>query len=137
MVKIYTRSASLKTVKNLVAYLKEHDTAYEMVLLAPGSMTPKEVKSLLAGSIDGFDGILSKRSTTYKAHECNIEDMTMTQMVDLIIQKPGILKEVIAVKHGQVVSNSWDDREFLVRKDRKHSYNTGRLDDPLYNKLWV
>ena len=61
----------------------------------------------------------------------------MTQMVDLIIQKPGILKEVIAVKHGQVVSNSWDDREFLVRKDRKHSYSTGRLDDPLYNKLWV
>lgn len=137
MVKIYARRATLKTVKRLVAYLEEHDTAYELVLTKPGSMTQKEVKSLLTGSIDGFDGILSKRSTIYKVYEHNIEDMTISQMVDLIIRKPNILKDVIAVKHGQVVSNTWDDRETLIRKDRKHSYSAGRLDDPLYNKLWV
>ena len=77
---------------------------------------------LLSLTENGTEDILSTRSQSFKQLKNKLnEDLSLSKMVDLITQNPGLLKRpIIADDHRmQVGYNEEDIRQFLPRDIRK------------------
>ncbi|CCQ98110.1 Regulatory protein MgsR [[Clostridium] ultunense Esp] len=73
--------------KNGVPYIERH--------LFKNPPTPKELKSMFEMTTMGTDELLSKRSHTFKSLDINLDELTLTQLFDLINEEPRLLRRPI------------------------------------------
>jgi regulatory protein spx len=127
---IITGSSSLSTkkakewfVKNKIPYV-ERNVAKDPISLS-------ELQKILRMTVDGTDEIIAKRSKVYKELNINLDELPLTELLELFQQNPGLLKTPIIMdeKRLQVGYNEDEIRQFIPRKTRKNQWLKWRLNN--------
>lgn len=119
MIKIYTVSSctSCKKAKN---WLNAHQLSYNEHNLAKEAITKEEILDILTKTENGIASIVSSKNRYAKSLECDIEELSVSEVIDLITSNPRILKSPILIdeKRLQVGYKEDDIRAFLPRAVR-------------------
>lgn len=62
-----------------------------------------ELRDILSLTTHGIDEILAKRSKEYKALDIEVEDLTINEFLDLVIEKPKLLRRPILTNGERLV----------------------------------
>ncbi len=119
LIKIYTVSSctSCKKAKN---WLNAHQLSYNEHNLGKESITKEEILRILAKTENGIASIVSSKNRYAKSLNCDIEELSVNEVIDLITENPRILKSPILIdeKRLQVGYKEDDIRAFLPRSVR-------------------
>ena len=127
---IITGTSSLSTkkakewfVKNKIPYVERN--------LAKDPISLSELQKILRMTVDGTDEIIAKRSKVYKELNVNLDELPLTELLELFQQNPGLLKTPIIMdeKRLQVGYNEDEIRQFIPRKTRKNQWLKWRLNN--------
>ncbi|AEP91510.1 transcriptional regulator MgsR [Bacillus subtilis] len=84
-------------------WLKAHQIEFNERHLFRETPTIEELKYILSLTTEGIDEILATRSQTFKNLNLNIEEMTVNEVLELLIEKPKLLRRPILVDNKKLV----------------------------------
>ncbi|CAN2250305.1 transcriptional regulator MgsR [Bacillus vallismortis] len=84
-------------------WLKAHQVEFNERHLFRETPTVEELKYILSLTTEGIDEILATRSQTFKNLNLNIEEMTVNEVLELLIEKPKLLRRPILVDNKKLV----------------------------------
>lgn len=120
MIKLYI-SPSCTSCRKAKAWLTKHNLAFDErnTLIQP--LTKKEILNILRLTEDGTEEIISTRSKIFKKLNVNLDQLSIDQLLDLVVKHPSLLKRPIIMDNRrlQVGYNVEDIRRFLPRSVRK------------------
>ncbi len=128
MIKIYTIS-SCTSCKKAKTWLNAHQLPYKEQNLGKESLTRDEILENQRKTESGIESIVSSKNRYAKALNCNIEELSVNEVIDLIQENPRILKSPILIddKRLQVGYKEDDIRAFLPRSIRNVENAEARL----------
>ncbi len=116
MLKVYT-SYNCSSCKKTLTWLEDHGIEYEEYNFFSKSITADEIMYILKFTENGFEDIISERSKVYEQFKEELENLSVSQYIDFIIDNPAILKRPIIVDdvtNNLVVGyNKYDMESFL------------------------
>ena len=119
MIKIYTVSSctSCKKAKN---WLNAHQLTYNEHNLGKEAITKEEILDILTKTENGVASIVSSKNRYAKSLDCDSEELSVNEVIDIITANPRILKSPILIdeKRLQVGYKEDDIRAFLPRAVR-------------------
>ncbi|MCO4850153.1 transcriptional regulator MgsR [Bacillus vallismortis] len=84
-------------------WLKAHQVEFNERHLFRETPTIEELKYILSLTTEGIDEILATRSQTFKNLNLNIDEMTVNEVLELLIEKPKLLRRPILVDNKKLV----------------------------------
>ena len=125
MITIYTVS-SCTSCKKAKTWLNAHQLTYKEQNLGKEGITKGEILDILAKT---ENGIVSSKNRYAKGLGVDIEDLSVNEVIDIIMETPRILKSPILVddKRLQVGYKEDDIRAFLPRAVRNVENTEARL----------
>ncbi|ADM38492.1 transcriptional regulator MgsR [Bacillus spizizenii] len=84
-------------------WLKAHQIEFNERHLFRETPTVEELRYILSLTTEGIDEILATRSQTFKNLNLNIEEMTVNEVLELLIEKPKLLRRPILVDNKKLV----------------------------------
>ena len=128
MIKIYTIS-SCTSCKKAKAWLNAHQLPYKEQNLGKEPLTREEILFILTKTENGIESIVSSKNRYAKALDCNLDELSLSEVIDLIQENPRILKSPILIdeKRLQVGYKEDDIRAFLPRSIRNVENTEARL----------
>ena len=128
MIKIYTIS-SCTSCKKAKAWLNAHQLPYKEQNLGKEPLTREEILAILTKTENGIESIVSSKNRYAKALDCNLDELSLSEVIDLIQENPRILKSPILIdeKRLQVGYKEDDIRAFLPRSIRNVENTEARL----------
>ena len=128
MIKIYTIS-SCTSCKKAKTWLNAHQLPYKEQNLAKDPLSKEEILNILSKTENGIESIVSSKNRYAKAPHCNIDDLSVNEVIDLIQENPRILKSPILIddKRLQIGYKEDDIRAFLPRSIRNVENTAARL----------
>ena len=128
MIKIYTIS-SCTSCKKAKTWLNAHQLPYKEQNLAKDPLSKEEILNILSKTENGIERIVSSKNRYAKALHCNIDDLSVNEVIDLIQENPRILKSPILIddKRLQIGYKEDDIRAFLPRSIRNVENTAARL----------
>lgn len=116
MIKIYV-SPSCSSCKKVKKWFDEQHIPYEEKNILSSNLNEQELKDMLAKSENGTSEIISKRSKVIKENKVNVDEMTISQMIEFIRNNPTVLKRPIMVddKRIQVGYNKDEITTFIPK----------------------
>ena len=104
MIKIYTIS-SCTSCKKAKTWLNNHQLPYKEQNLGKEPLTKEEILNILSKTENGVESIVSSKNRYAKALNCDIDELSVSEVIDLIQENPRILKSPILIddKRLQVV----------------------------------
>lgn len=128
MIKIYTIS-SCTSCKKAKAWLNNHQLPYKEQNLGKEPLTKEEILTILSKTENGVESIVSKKNRYAKALNCDINELSVSEVINLIQENPRILKSPILIddKRLQVGYKEDDIRAFLPRSIRNVENSQARM----------
>ncbi|CAD0135709.1 MULTISPECIES: transcriptional regulator Spx [Streptococcus] len=128
MIKIYTIS-SCTSCKKAKAWLNNHQLPYKEQNLGKEPLTKEEILTILSKTENGVESIVSKKNRYAKALKCDIDELSVSEVINLIQENPRILKSPILIddKRLQVGYKEDDIRAFLPRSIRNVENSQARM----------
>lgn len=128
MITIYTIS-SCTSCKKAKTWLNDHKLPYREQNIGKEPLTKAEILDILSKTESGVESIISAKNRYVKALNFDVEDLSLNQVIDLILDNPRILKSPILVegKRLQVGYKEDDIRIFLPRSVRDVENSEARL----------
>ena len=128
MIKIYTIS-SCTSCKKAKAWLNAHQLPYKEQNLGKEPLTREEILAILTKTENGIESIVSSKNRYAKALDCNLDELSLSEVIDSIQENPRILKSPILIdeKRLQVGYKEDDIRAFLPRSIRNVENTEARL----------
>ena len=128
MIKIYTVS-SCTSCKKAKTWLTQHQLSYKEKNIGKDGLTREELMAILAKTDNGVASIVSSKNRYAKSLGVDLEDLPLSEVVDLILANQRILKSPIIVdaKRLQVGYKEDDIRAFLPRSVRNVENAEARL----------
>ncbi len=124
MIVVYTSPgcASCRKVKN---WLKENNLKFLEKNIFQIQLNESEIKHLLMRSENGTDDIISKRSKIIQENNIDVEDMSITELVDFIQHNPSVLKRPI-VLNEKIFLVGYDEEEIgaFIPAERREKFVT-------------
>ncbi|MGI8304865.1 transcriptional regulator SpxA [Bacillus paranthracis] len=119
MVVLYT-TASCGSCRKAKSWLEENQIDYTEKNIVSNSMTVDELKSILRLTEEGATEIISTRSKTFQDLNINIDELSLNEFYQLIIEHPLMLRRPIMLdeKRLQIGFNDEEIRKFLPRSVR-------------------
>ncbi len=120
MVTIYT-TPSCSSCRKAKKWLKDFGIEFKEKNIFNVKLTKSDIFDILEYSENGFEDIISKRSTYFKENDLDLDDMKTSELVNLIIENPSILRRPILIDEGkmQVGFNSDEIRIFIPDEERQ------------------
>lgn len=116
MVKVYT-SYNCSSCKKVIEWFLEHGIEYEEYNFFTRSLEKSELSYMLGATQNGFEDIVSERSTVYQTNKAEIEQMSVGELISFIIEYPSILKRPIIIDSVtgifKVGYNKYEMEEFI------------------------
>ncbi|WP_102693194.1 transcriptional regulator Spx [Rummeliibacillus pycnus] len=128
-VTIYTQT-SCTSSKKALQWLRDNNITYKEKRITSETLTLPEFKRILSMTEDGTDEIISKNSKDFKNLKCDIEQLSIQELYDIVKEHPKMLRSPILLdeKRLQVGYNEMDIRRFIPRKVRAYElYEMQRL----------
>ena len=128
MIKIYTIS-SCTSFKKAKTWLNKHQLPYKEQNLGKEPLTKEEILTILSKTENGVESIVSKKNRYAKALNCDIDELSVSEVIDFIQENPRILKSPILIddKRLQVGYKEDDIRAFLPRSIRNVENSQARM----------
>ncbi|KXT76064.1 transcriptional regulator Spx [Streptococcus sp. DD12] len=119
MIKIYTIS-SCTSCKKAKTWLNKHQLPYKEQNLGKEPLTREEILDILSKTENGVESIVSSKNRYAKALKCDINELSVSEVITIIKENPRILKSPILIddKRLQVGYKEDDIRAFLPRSIR-------------------
>lgn len=119
MVTLYT-SPSCASCRKAKKWFDDHRIPYVAKSIFSNEFTAEDVMSILQKSENGTDDIISTRSKIVMENDINFEDMTISQLINFILENPSILKRPLIVddRRLQVGYNEDEIRTFIPEAER-------------------
>ena len=120
MIQIYT-TPSCSSCRKAKKWLDKHKIEYREKNIFNVRLTRSELFSMLKNTENGFEDIISTRAKLIVEGNLNLEEMSMNELADFIIDNPSILRRPIIVEDDklQVGYNEDDIRIFLPKRLRQ------------------
>lgn len=120
MLNLYVAPSSASSRKARV-WLKDHDIAFHERNINSDPLNADEVKQILRLTENGSEDIISTRSNIFKKLNLNLDNLSTTQLVDLLVKYPDLIKRPIIFddKRLEVGYNEEEIRRFLPRNVRQ------------------
>ena len=114
-------STSSKSSRSARAWLVENNIPFNERDIIADPLDRDELKQILRLTENGFEDIVSTRSKAFKALHIDLSDLGFNQLLDLLVEKPQLLKRPIIYdgRRLQIGYNEEDIRAFLPRSVRK------------------
>ena len=114
-------STSSKSSRSARAWLVENNIPFNERDIIANPLDRDELKQILRLTENGFEDIVSTRSKAFKALHIDLADLGLNQLLDLLVEKPQLLKRPIIYdgRRLQIGYNEEDIRAFLPRSVRK------------------
>lgn len=134
MIKIYT-SPSCSSCRKVKKWFEDQQIPFEERNIFSATLDPKELKEILFKSENGTEDIISERSKIVKQKKINIDDLSISQMVEFIRENPSVLKRPIVVndRRIQVGYNEEEIRSFIPAARRVFENNCNAENCPDFN----
>lgn len=128
MIVVYSRRGTNST-HIVTEDLRKHKLPFIIKTFGEDVLSEVEVRYMISKcEYDIFD-ILSTKTTAFKELEMDIEDLTISELIDLIISKPELIRAPMVFSSTQHIfgytKESWQDMLSVVLKRRKFYGNKG------------
>ena len=92
-------------------------------------LTSDELRSILALTENGTDDLISTRSKIFQKLNVDVDELSISQLIDLIETYPSLLRRPIILddKRMQIGFNEDEIRAFLPRNSRKQELKNATL----------
>lgn len=119
MINLYIAPSSASSRKAR-AWLKSHDIPFKERNIKSNPLSTDEVKQILRLTENGSEDIISTRSNIFKDLHVDLDDLSVSQLVDLVVKYPDLIKRPIIFddKRLEVGYNEEEIRRFLSRDVR-------------------
>ncbi|CAJ1001948.1 MULTISPECIES: Spx/MgsR family RNA polymerase-binding regulatory protein [Bacillales] len=94
---------SCTSCRKAKAWLAEHGVKYEERHLFKNPPTPEELMEIIKKTTNGLDEILSTRSQRFKNLEVDINEMTVSQLLEMLSEEPQLLKRPILTDGENII----------------------------------
>lgn len=124
MIVVYT-SPGCASCRKVKAWLKEHELKYKEKNIFTTLLNKEEVKYLLSRTENGTDDLISKRSKIIQENKIDIDEMTLDELYDFVVQNPSVLKRPIIIS-DKTLQFGYDEEEiesFIPPELRKMAGN--------------
>lgn len=120
MITLYV-SPSCTSCRKARAWLEENNLEFEEKNIFHEPLTPNEIKKILSLTEEGTEEIISFRSQAYQELDCDLEDLTMKELLELFQQTPSLIRRPIIMddRRLQIGYNEEEIRCFLPRDVRR------------------
>lgn len=119
MIKLYV-SPSCTSCRKAKSWLEEQGLEYVEKNIYHEPLTKDEIKEILMLTDEGTEEIISYRSQAYKNLENDINQLTMSELLDLLVEEPSLIRRPIIMddRRLQIGYNEEEIRMFLPRAIR-------------------
>lgn len=112
MIVLYT-SPGCSSCRKVKTYLKDNNIAFIEKNIFKVLLNDEEIKYLISRTLNGTDDLISKNSKIIKNSNLNIDDMSINELCEYIINNPSILKRPIIIDDKNMLIG-YDDEEIEV-----------------------
>ena len=120
MITIYT-SPSCSSCRKVKKYFEENHIPYKEKNILSISLKENELKDLLEKSENGTEDIISTRSKIIKEGHINIDDMSISELIEFIRKNPSVLKRPIMIDdHNMQVGYSEEEITAFLPKAKRY-----------------
>ena len=120
MITIYT-TPSCSSCRKAKKWFDDHRIEYREKNIFNIQLTRDDIVSMLKNTENGFEDIISTRSKVFQEQNLDIEDMTMSELTNFIINNPSVLRRPIIIEDlkMQVGYNEDEIRTFIPKRLRE------------------
>ena len=120
MIVIYT-SPGCASCRKVKAWLKENGLPFVEKNIFSVALNRTEILYLLKRSENGADDIISKRSKIIQEKQVDLDSMSVSELVDFIIENPSVLRRplILSDRQFQIGYDSEEIDSFLPATLRK------------------
>ena len=128
MVTLYT-SPSCTSCRKARAWLEENAIPYTERNVFKEPLSRDEIKNILRMTEDGTEEIISTRSKLFAELDVKLDDLSLSQLIEMIQQQPALLKRPLMIdeKRMQVGYNEDEIRRFLPHEVRQQEFKRATL----------
>ncbi|WLR49770.1 Spx/MgsR family RNA polymerase-binding regulatory protein [Bacillus tianshenii] len=94
---------SCTSCRKTKAWLKAHNVDVDERHIFRQPPNEQELRHILTMTTEGVDEILAKRSQEYRELDMNIEELPLSELMQLLQEKPRLLRRPILMKDDQLV----------------------------------
>ncbi|MFY0545203.1 Spx/MgsR family RNA polymerase-binding regulatory protein [Brevibacillus sp. H7] len=94
---------SCTSCRKAKAWLAENGVTYEERHLFKNPPTAEELLEIIKMTTNGMDEILSTRSQRFRNLEVDINDMTVSELLEMLSEEPQLLKRPILTNGEQLI----------------------------------
>ncbi|MGT2836391.1 Spx/MgsR family RNA polymerase-binding regulatory protein [Streptococcus macacae] len=115
-------SPSCTSCRKAKAWLTKHNVNFQEHNIIASPLNRDELIKILAFTENGTEDIISTRSKIFQRLAVDFEDLSMSELINLISKNPSLLRRPIILddKRMQIGFNEDEIRAFLPRDYRKH-----------------
>ncbi|MDR0846467.1 MAG: transcriptional regulator Spx [Lactobacillales bacterium] len=120
MIRLYV-APSCTSCRKAKAWFIEHGIEFKERNMFSKPMTRNEIRDILSLTENGTSDIISTRSSIYKKLDMDFDDLSLNQLIDLLIEHPGLMKRPI-ITDGRRIQIGYNDdeiRRFLPKELRQ------------------
>ena len=120
MIQIYT-TPSCSSCRKAKKWFEEHRIEYREKNIFNIKLTRDDIFLMLKNTENGFEDIISTRSKVFQEKNLDIDDMTMSELTNFIIDNPSVLRRPIVIEDNklQVGYNEDEIRTFIPKRLRE------------------
>lgn len=113
-------SPSCTSCRKAKAWLEDYGLAFEERNIGHNPLTKEELKIILSMTDEGTEEIISQRSQAYHNLQIDLEDLSMSELLELFIEEPSLVRRPILMDdlRLQIGYNKDEMRMFVPRKVR-------------------
>ena len=108
MIILYT-SPGCASCRKAKQWLKDNEMKFVEKNIFTTLLKEEEIKYLLQRTENGTEDIISTRSKVFQELNCDLDDLSVKELVDLIQKNPSILKRPIMINEKSMVVGYDDD----------------------------
>ncbi len=114
-------SPSCTSCRKARAWLSTHEVPFTEHNIMTSPLSSGELKHILSLTENGTDDLISTRSKIFQKLNVDVDDLSISQLIDLIETYPNLLRRPIILddKRMQIGFNEDEIRAFLPRDYRK------------------
>jgi Spx/MgsR family transcriptional regulator len=100
---IFFTYPSCTSCRKTKKWLTANAVAYEERHLFKETPTSEELKELLTLTTEGLDELLATRSRIFKSLNQDVNDLTLSQVINMVVEEPRLLKRPIVTDGKKLV----------------------------------
>ncbi|MGE9834441.1 Spx/MgsR family RNA polymerase-binding regulatory protein [Streptococcus orisratti] len=115
-------SPSCTSCRKARAWLTKHEVPFQEHNIITSPLSREELMSILSFTENGTEDIISKRSKVFQKLDIDVDEMSISELIQLIADNPSLLRRPILLdkKRMQIGFNEDEIRAFLSRDYRRH-----------------